>query len=56
MLDLAGDVSQPDFCKTVIDRTMAQFGRFDVLFNDAGIVINGNLVDAPKKSGPRPWM
>jgi NAD(P)-dependent dehydrogenase (short-subunit alcohol dehydrogenase family) len=45
VLDLAGDISQADFCKTVIARTMAQFGRLDILFNNAGIVFNGNLVE-----------
>jgi NAD(P)-dependent dehydrogenase (short-subunit alcohol dehydrogenase family) len=49
VLELAGDVSQSDFCKAVIDRTMAQFGRLDILFNNAGIVINGNLVECTEE-------
>ena len=49
VLDLAGDVSQGDFCKTVIARTMAQFGRLDILFNNAGIVFNGNLVECTEE-------
>jgi 2-dehydro-3-deoxy-L-fuconate 4-dehydrogenase len=49
VLDLAGDVSQGDFCKTVIARTMAQFGRLDILFNNAGIVFNGSLVECTEE-------
>jgi NAD(P)-dependent dehydrogenase (short-subunit alcohol dehydrogenase family) len=49
VLDLVGDVSQGDFCKTVIARTMAQFGRLDILFNNVGIVFNGSLVDCTEE-------
>jgi NAD(P)-dependent dehydrogenase (short-subunit alcohol dehydrogenase family) len=45
ILDFVGDVSGPSFHQGVVDRTMAQFGRIDILFNNAGIVLNGSLVE-----------
>ncbi len=44
VLEMEGDVSSAVVCKSVIDRTMSRFGRLDVLFNNAGIVLNGSLV------------
>jgi len=35
------DHSQADDCSRVIERTLAQFGRVDILFNNAGIVTKG---------------
>jgi NAD(P)-dependent dehydrogenase (short-subunit alcohol dehydrogenase family) len=35
------DHSQSDDCSRVIERTLAQFGRVDILFNNAGIVTKG---------------
>jgi NAD(P)-dependent dehydrogenase (short-subunit alcohol dehydrogenase family) len=32
---LPGDVSDPSFCKTAVDKTYAAFGRLDVLVNNA---------------------
>jgi NAD(P)-dependent dehydrogenase (short-subunit alcohol dehydrogenase family) len=34
-LTIAGDVGDPDFCKTAVERTIEQFGRIDVLVNNA---------------------
>ncbi len=45
VLEMAGDISSAEVCKAVVDRTMSSFGRLDVLFNNAGIVLNGSLVD-----------
>ena len=45
VLEIAGDVSQPSLAPEIIHRTMASFGRLDVLFNVAGIVLGGTLVD-----------
>jgi len=45
VLDMAGDVSDPSFCASVIDRTAHRFGRLDILFNCAGMVPDGTLVD-----------
>src|SRR5881296_3022711 len=35
------DHSQADDCSRVVERTLAEFGRIDILFNNAGIVTSG---------------
>ena len=35
------DHSQADHCSRVVERTLAEFGRVDILFNNAGIVTTG---------------
>jgi NAD(P)-dependent dehydrogenase (short-subunit alcohol dehydrogenase family) len=35
------DHSQADDCSRVVERTLAKFGRVDILFNNAGIVTSG---------------
>lgn len=35
------DHSQADDCSRVVERTLAEFGRVDILFNNAGIVTSG---------------
>src|SRR5438874_7240834 len=32
---LPGDVSQPAFCRKAVDKTVAEFGRLDILVNNA---------------------
>ncbi len=33
---IAGDVGDPQFCRTAVDRTVSHFGRLDILVNNAG--------------------
>ena len=39
-LEIVADVSSPDDVRRVADRTLARFGRCDILVNDAGITVN----------------
>jgi meso-butanediol dehydrogenase/(S,S)-butanediol dehydrogenase/diacetyl reductase len=41
------DHSQADDCSRVIERTLAEFGRVDILFNNAGIVTKGTAETTP---------
>ena len=45
VLDIAGDISDAKVCKSIVERTTANFGRLDIVFNNAGIVLGGSLVD-----------
>lgn len=38
---IQGDVSKSSDAKKMVDRTIAKFGRLDILFNNAGIFIGG---------------
>ena len=40
-LFVEADHSQADDCSRVVERTLAEFGRVDILFNNAGIVTSG---------------
>jgi Dehydrogenases with different specificities (related to short-chain alcohol dehydrogenases) len=33
---LAGDLTDPSFCREIVDRTVEQFGRLDIVVNNAG--------------------
>ncbi|MFT4008406.1 MAG: 3-oxoacyl-ACP reductase family protein [Nocardioidaceae bacterium] len=46
-LSVATDVSEPDQCQALVDATMAEFGRVDVLVNNAGI---GTAVPATRET------
>jgi len=53
VLEVCGDVSDPSLGEKVVGRTMNQFGRLDVLFNNAGIVVGGTLVDCTEDEWDR---
>lgn len=38
---IQADHSQADACSRVVERTLSEFGRVDILFNNAGIVTSG---------------
>src|SRR5687767_9133809 len=38
LLAIRGDVSSEDDCRRMVDTTIAQLGRIDVLFNNAGVL------------------
>lgn len=40
-LFVTADHSRADDCSRVVERTLAEFGRIDILFNNAGIVTSG---------------
>src|SRR4030095_6135596 len=40
-LFIEADHSQADDCSRVVERTLAEFSRVDILFNNAGIVTSG---------------
>ena len=40
-LFIEADHTQADDCSRVVERTLAEFGRVDILFNNAGIVTTG---------------
>src|SRR5215211_5845305 len=40
-LFIQADHSQADDCSRVVERTLSEFGRVDILFNNAGIVTSG---------------
>lgn len=43
---LRGDISHEDFCNDIVDKAMAEFGRIDILINNAGTqFMRGSLED-----------
>ncbi len=52
-LEIQGDVSQSATCLSAIQRTMDTFGRLDILFNNAGIVLPGSLLECTEEEWQR---
>ncbi len=46
---LQGDLNDPDYRQRCVDACMAQFGRIDVLINNAGVNFTAPLLDFPDK-------
>ena len=42
---LAGDVTDPTYCDTLVSQTVTELGRIDVLVNNAGIARWGSFLD-----------
>ena len=53
VLEIACDVADGAQCARVVDLTIAQFGKIDVLFNNAGIVLNGSLAECTEDEWQR---
>src|SRR5262245_30372210 len=43
VVPIAADVTQPADAKRIVERTLAEFGRLDILLNNAGINIRGPI-------------
>ncbi len=53
VLDIPADVSVSSTAESVVARTTNQFGHIDVLFNNAGIVLGGTLVECTEEEWDR---
>ena len=42
-IGLRADVASPDDCQAMVDRTLAEFGKIDILINNAGVNIRGAI-------------
>ena len=45
VLALHGDISNIDFAREVVEQTLAQFGRLDIMINNAGISMRGDFIE-----------
>jgi 2-deoxy-D-gluconate 3-dehydrogenase len=45
----AGDVSDPELCSTLIERTVEEFGSIDILINNAGTIRRAPAADFPEE-------
>lgn len=49
VLSVEMDVTEFDQVKELADKTIKRFGQVDLLFNNAGVVVPGNILDLPIK-------
>jgi NAD(P)-dependent dehydrogenase (short-subunit alcohol dehydrogenase family) len=45
-IDVPGDVSEEETCKKIIDQTVKEYGKIDILINNAGIAGEGTVEEA----------
>lgn len=50
---LKADVSRSDDCTRVVDNSVAELGRIDILFNNAGIICRSTVVDISEEDWDR---
>jgi NAD(P)-dependent dehydrogenase (short-subunit alcohol dehydrogenase family) len=48
-LFIAADHIQLEDCRRVVDKTLAEYGRVDILFNNAGVVMGGRAEDTSEE-------
>jgi NAD(P)-dependent dehydrogenase (short-subunit alcohol dehydrogenase family) len=49
----AADVTQAADCERVVNRTLREFGKLDILFNNAGIIRRASVIDLSEEAWDR---